>query len=230
MDILFYTAGWIEGASKKDATVLVKATAEKQLSADSIGWYNIFEYKGGMAWELYEGGDGKSYLESTLKAFSDAPEGKDVYRVVKQQDRYVRIDRVRPGIRAILMPEGWTPPDLDLMVIPSGKAKKVADARIAQVAIGTVLGLVGAALLYGSFSVRITPFEEPAKVVTKPLDKQSLPHLYWEPLRASSEKNGLVEKMILDKGVWKAVHKGIDEPVVLELPKSEKKPAAARGR
>lgn len=65
--------GFYSNVKKKDVERFIRSRAESKMSLKTA-WYNIVKYDDGFAWELHDGGSGKSVLKSVISILEYEPQ------------------------------------------------------------------------------------------------------------------------------------------------------------
>lgn len=218
--------GYLTDTTEKDTYYYMLGVAERNLDSDNIGWAGLFPFEGGFAYEIHEGGNGRSYLESVIEHFRSLPPftaDEDQYVFIHTTSRTVRIERTKTGLHAVLLPEGETPEESEF-VQQGKKLTPLVEKRTGLFLSGVALLLVGLMAMAGAFITRYQPYT-PGVLKMDRVPVAQLPFSQWvNVMRVPS--NDYVTALRYEKGKW-VVETALTGKAGLPTPGAGGKPAGA---
>ncbi|MNR71672.1 hypothetical protein D3C71_23030 [compost metagenome] len=196
--------GFLPDVRERDARDYALGAAEKNFNQPALAFYDAFEYDGGYAYEVHEGGEGGALLPSILRYFrSQGPfvPGEDVKVVIRTGTRMVEVQRDRVGLSAILLPESSTVEPTDWLV-PTEKLTPALNQRTGLLAVGAAFFITGFfALIVGSMLTRYQPYEDAPKPGVSTISYEDLPISQW-PRLTNLAPDSYVTKLVYENGKW----------------------------
>ena len=195
--------GYLPDSSEKDTYYYMLGVAERNLDSDNIGWAGLFPFENGYAYEIQEGGNGRSYLESVLEHFRNLPPflaDEDLYVYIRTATRTVRVERTKTGLYSVLLPEGDARAESEF-VSQGKKLSPLVEKRTGLFVAGVVLFLSGLLALTGAYVTRYQPYT-PGVLKLDRVPANKLPHTQWGCL-TSVPPNDYVTALRYEKGEWK---------------------------
>lgn len=201
--------GWLPKVAVKDARLYLMGLAEKHCRSLRDTGYCLVPFDNGWAYEIHEGGPGKTYLPLLLKKFVQARKDntplEEVERVViETATRRVQVELQPEGFTSVYLPESaLTPPTPGLE--PEGKLHPVIPERRSVLFIGGAILAAGVLAFGASLIWRYQPQATPNAAVVS-YGKGTLAYDQWNMLVATPTPPGtMVTKLEYSKGKWEVV-------------------------
>ena len=175
--------GYLPDASEKDTFFYMLGVADKSLDSESISGVAMAKYKSGYAYEIHEGGDGRSYLDAIIKYFNGLPpyDANEPYRVhIRTAMRTIRVERTGNGLYAVILPESDKTPQSEWLV-GGRKLKPLVDKRTGFLIGASCICALSFFALLGGFITRYAPQNE-TTVRLERVPVSQLPHAQWSRL------------------------------------------------
>lgn len=195
--------GFIPDVTEKDAKFFVAGVAEKNVDSAYIGYMGIFKYSTGYAYEIQEGGHGRSYLDPIIQYYKDLPYGqsdRETAVFIKTAQRMVQVEKAGDGaIVCIQLPESSVAAESNWLK-PTKKLKLLRDLNTGyMVASGAFLALTFIGLV-ASYASRYQPIETPPIPTQDKVNVSELPSQQW--YRVASPGDGHYIRAWKYNGKW----------------------------
>lgn len=190
--------GYMPGAKIKEADSYVRGLMMKVNNDLHSAGYSLVKFRGGVAYEIQEGGSGYSWLKSILKRLE-----KEKTMVVPSGGRLVKIELEENGIHCSLLREGKFAEGDDKVVTPSRGSKLKQYHNYVQIWLNTTVGITILSLAFFMLTLwgqKAISENEAEKIVIETISKtQTLPILYWPEVMA---EDMYVAKLEFKDGKW----------------------------
>lgn len=166
--------GRLEDVSKKDAIEYAKVVIEKYLDNPENSFYRVLKHEGSYFYEVHEGGEGKSYLESLIEMASASEEHKEI--IISSAKRHLKVVSDGGFFTFHVLPSSQRPPATEGIVAKKRMTPNASTGKTMLVTgISSVLmsiGMIASAsvihiMSYNTYETpeRIMPQEEMHKAV-----------------------------------------------------------------
>jgi hypothetical protein len=198
--------GFLPEAEAKDAREYAFGVAERNATNPISALYGVFPYNGGFAYEVHEGGHGKSYLPTVIEYFQSLGPfnpGEASMAHIRTASRIVQVERTRQGLVAFLLPEKDETPQSEWL--KPGKALKPAiSLKKGMLGAGAGVFIMGAAAMIAAILIvpmLPKPVAEPIGIPPPMIPYHILPISQWEALMTASQQ-GPVGALKFEGGKW----------------------------
>ncbi|MBC8738480.1 hypothetical protein F6X40_17025 [Paraburkholderia sp. UCT31] len=180
--------GFVSGVSLKDAEYFAVGVADKHCESPYITYLGVYPYQGGYAYEIHEGGHGRSYLQKILKYYEGLPpniheELTGVY--IATSTRMVQVLKTPDGLVSVQLPESYKAVETDWLVqglIPEKKLAPIAGTNTGLMVVAGVFLSVALMALIGAYATRYQPYEPPPPAVEDVVSYPDSPIGRWDML------------------------------------------------
>lgn len=174
--------GYVPDVTERDAKFFVAGVAEKNVDSAYIGYMGLFKFGTGYAYEIQEGGHGRSYVEPIIQHYKKLPPNaydKETAVFINTAQRVVQVERGGDGgLVCVQMPESFSVPETQWLQ-PGKKLKLLRDLNTGyMVASGAFLGIAFIVLI-ASYASRYQPYEQPPTPSQDHVSIASLPASHW---------------------------------------------------
>lgn len=196
--------GYVPDVTEKDARFFAAGVAEKNVDSEYISYLGLFRYQTGYAYEIQEGGHGRSYLEPIIRYYEGLPPGKadkDTAVFIATGQRMVQIEKsAEGGLICVQLPESYKAKETEWLV-PTKKLKLMRDLNTGfMMAAGAFLGVSLIALI-AAYATRYQPYEAPPVPEKDKVSIEQLPSQHWFQVQ-SPAPGQYVKKWEFSKGRW----------------------------
>lgn len=189
--------GWGEFANLKDARLYARGVIEKRFTSYDASWYSVEPFHGGYFWEAHEGGAGKCFLKSAIKALEADPGGEHWFQVGDRAMMIVMQDG-RPFPH--LLPTSKSIPVFNSGVRPLSPGGRMTPFRTkgtGWLIAGAIMAGIGALLFLGSIGFYLAAYNPGPSV--RAVDTPMMPHMQWSKVE-DTDLEEIVEKLELVDG------------------------------
>lgn len=201
---------FLEGTTKKsEAMAYARGFIDNHYQAPSACFIYVVSYEGVYAVEIHDGGDGKPYLPSVVKALED---DASACVCIENRRRTLEIKRNDKGVfSSILLPEAIDSTETNIIRIePDSKSnmRPYSFRTILFAFISMSLCLLGFTFLLLTSIVALFSYQRPVKIL-KTTKINQLPIQQWDNLINSYTEELYVEKLTYSDKRWKVAQRKI---------------------
>jgi len=171
-------------SSERTAREFASGVADRNVTSPFISYLGLQKCGTGYAYEIHEGGHGRSYLEPVLKYYAGLPPNTDEERTsvfIATSTRMVQLVKSQEGLVCVQLPESYTASETDWL-IPTRKLKPIAGQNTALMALSGVFLAVGLISLIGAYAVRYQPYLPPPKAAHDRVSFDAVPLSQWQAM------------------------------------------------
>lgn len=207
--------GYVPEVSEKDARFFASGVAEKNTESGFITYLGLFRYETGYAYEIHEGGHGRSYLEPLLRYYQGLPpgqvEGESAVFIATAQ-RLIQVEKLAEGgLVCVQLPEGSTAEE-SVWLVPTVRLKPLQSLNTGMVLASTAFLLVSAVVALAAYWTRFQPYEAPPAPQHEHVRLADLPSQRWNQLPAPPQGQ-YIHAWRYQDGKWQ-------EPQLAPVPKA----------
>jgi hypothetical protein len=195
---------WLQADSPKDARAYVRGVVQKQFQAHEESWYSVVPFQGGFLWECHEGGDGKGYSKSIIKALTENPGGEYWFPA---GDRAYEIKMQDALPAAFLLPDGrsvefYNNREDNPPLERNASMTRFLSKGTGWLATGIAMSSVAAVFFIGSIAFYAVAYNPGPSV--RAVEVATMPHMQW-PKVAGTSIEEVVGSLSLKGNDWKVV-------------------------
>lgn len=207
--------GWLETSSRKDVLEHARGFAEDHIETLETAWIAMAEFRGGILFEIHEGGSGQSYLPELIEELSRdpgqvlwVPSGTRLNRVVTLSiiDERPFSMMLNEADSARVRESGQEP------IRRSGRMKRLSSRGTSIFVAGATFFMISLSALLITLYLSAAIDQQPVAIVS--YDLGILPHSQITTLSTALRDDRWVSEIVYQDGFWRAEFEEIEKLVL----------------